>query len=200
MNFADYAILAVLGLSVLIGLWRGLVAEVMALAVWIAAFWLAWAFGDTVATWFDPAVSLPSARLALGYGACFIGVLLLGALLRFIMAQLVQGTGLSGTDRLLGMLFGLLRGGLLVTLVVMLAGFTPFPRDPWWQQSRVLPAFRGSAEWLAGVLPPQIHHYLDFDPARLRAAAAALPERLVPRVPASAASSAAATPSPATLN
>ena len=138
MNWADYIVLGVIALSVLIGLWRGLVSEVMALAVWIAAFWVAWLLGPHVATRFRGIIELPSARMLVGYGLCFLVVLLLGALLRFLVSKLVESTGLTGTDRLLGMGFGFVRGVLLVTLAVFLLGFTPFSRDPWWQQSVLL--------------------------------------------------------------
>lgn len=191
MNTADYAILVVLGLSVLVGLWRGLVVEVMALVVWIAAFWIARLFGEQVAAWFDPAVSVPSARIALGYGTCFLAVLLGGALLRFLLSRLVAGTGLSGTDRLLGMVFGLVRGAVLVTLVVLLAGFTPLPRDAWWQESRLLPMFGDGAAWLAANLPQGVREHLDFDPAALSMAGAAVPAALDAWLPAASASTVA---------
>jgi membrane protein required for colicin V production len=180
MNWADYTILGVLGLSVLVGLWRGLISEVLALVIWIAAFWVAWSFGGEVAARFPPSVSLPSARMVLGYGACFVAVLVAGALLRFALHKLVAGTGLSGSDRMLGMVFGLARGVFLVTLVVMLMGFTPFPRDPWWHESRLLPGFRGAAAWLGARLPESVRHYLDFDPATITAAVPGALSRVVP--------------------
>lgn len=153
MNWTDYIIIGTLALSVLIGLWRGLVSEVLALAIWIAAFWVAWALGPTVAMRFDHIIELPSARVIVGYGICFVTVLILGALLRFIISKLIEGTGLSGTDRLLGMLFGFVRGVLLVSLLVFLVGFTAFTRDPWWQQSVLLPQFQHVAAWLEQRVP-----------------------------------------------
>ena len=160
MNWADYTILAVLALSVLIGLWRGLVSEVLAIACWVAAFWLAWLFGEPLAQRFS-AVDVPSVRLLLGYGLCFLVVLIAGALLAFVLRKLVAGSGLSGTDRLLGMFFGLARGWLLVTLAVVLLGFTPLPRDPWWQASRLLPGFQLGAEWLSARLPESVKRHVD---------------------------------------
>lgn len=164
MNWADYVILGVLGLSLLVGLWRGLISEVMALAVWIAAFWVAWLLGDDVAAWLGDSVTLPSARAALGYAACFIAVLLVGALLRVVLHKLVEGTGLGGTDRLLGLVFGLARGLLLVTLAVLLLAFTPFPRDPWWQESQLIPSFSRAAAWLGDLMPEEMAQYLDLQP------------------------------------
>lgn len=172
MNWADYAIVGILALSVLIGLWRGFVSEVLALGVWIAAVWVAWMFGDQVAGLFENSVSLPSARMVLGYGICFIGVLILGALLRFVMHKLVEGTGLSGSDRMFGMVFGLVRGVLVIVVGVMLLGFTPFPRDPWWHQSQLLPSFRSAAEWMSQRLPDKLEQYIDFNPAVVRSAMA----------------------------
>jgi membrane protein required for colicin V production len=160
MNWADYSILAALGLSVLMGLWRGFIAEALALAVWVIAFWVAWRFGAQVAGKLG-AVDEPSIRLLLGYALCFLAVLLAGGILVFLMRKLVAGSGLSGSDRLLGMVFGLVRGLALVTLTVLLLGFTPLPRDPWWHQSRLLPAFSGYAQWLSTQLPPEASKYLD---------------------------------------
>lgn len=164
MNWADYIILAVLGVSVLIGLWRGLISEVLALVIWGVAFWAAWTFGPSVAGYFEHRIALASVRIAVGYGLCFITVLLLGALVRFLVGRLVAGTGLSGTDRLLGMAFGFVRGVLLVTLAVFLLSFTAFPRDSWWQGSLLLPQFKGMAAWLGERVPANIGHYLDPQP------------------------------------
>lgn len=207
MNWADYIIVAVLGVSVLMGLWRGFVSEVLALVIWIAAFWVAWSFGDRVAAYFDTRIELPSARLLVGYGLCFLGVLILGALLRFVMARLIEGTGLSGSDRMLGMLFGLARGGLLVTLAVFLLGFTPFTRDPWWHRSQLLPSFEGAAGWLSDRLPDTVRRYLH--PVAAAAArlplAAPLPRDRTGTIYAPAAGASSSTPaaspaSPATTN
>lgn len=160
MNWADYIILGAVALSVLIGLWRGFVAEVLALLIWAAAFWVAWMFGPTVSQQFEHSIDLPSVRVLVGYGLCFLVVLLAGALLRFVVSKLVESTGLSGSDRLLGMGFGLLRGVLLVALAVFLLGFTPFTRDPWWHQSQLLPQFQGVADWLAQRLPDGVRRYV----------------------------------------
>ena len=161
MNWADYVILAVLTVSVLIGLWRGLVSEVLALVIWAAAFWVAWMFGPDVARYFEGRIDLPSARLIVGYALCFVAVLIGGALVRFLISQLIESTGLSGSDRVLGMGFGLARGLLLVTLAVFLLGFTPFTRDPWWHRSYLLPGFQGAAGWLAERLPDAVRRYVE---------------------------------------
>lgn len=160
MNFADYCILAAIGLSILMGLARGFIGEALALAGWVLAFWFAWQFGDVLAARFT-AIQEPSIRLLLGYGLCFLAILLIGGIVGFAMRKIVAGGGLSGNDRLLGMVFGLVRGVALVTVAVLLLGFTPLPRDPWWHQSQLLPAFQGYAQWLSARLPPEVLKYLD---------------------------------------
>jgi membrane protein required for colicin V production len=161
MTWVDYSIVAALVVSVLMGLWRGFIAEVLAIVCWVLAFWVAYAFGGALAEKFAASISVPSARLLLGYAICFIAVILAGAIVGFVLRKLVQSSGLTGSDRMLGMVFGLARGLVLVTLSVLLLGFTPFPRDSWWHESRLLPSFQISAEWLSARLPSEVAKYLD---------------------------------------
>lgn len=161
MNVADYIVIAVLALSVLMGLWRGFVGEVLALICWVLAFWAAWTLGPVLAEHFSASISTPSVRVLLGYSLCFAAVLVLGAIVAFVMRKLIAGSGLSGSDRLLGMVFGLVRGAALVTLLVFLVGFTPFSQDPWWRESRLLPNFSGAADWLGERVPTQVARYLE---------------------------------------
>lgn len=161
MTWPDYTILAVLALSVLMGLWRGLVGEVLALACWVLAFWVAWLFGPALAERFGAGISVPSVRVMLGYALCFVAVLMAGAIASFVVRKLVAGSGLSGTDRLLGMLFGLVRGLALVTLAVLLLGLTPFARDPWWRESTLLPGFSRAAQQVTSRLPAELARYVE---------------------------------------
>jgi len=127
----------------------------------IIPFWGAILVALALTTYW-PAISLTLPRLLLGYGLCFLGVLMAGALLAFVLRKLIAGSGLSGTDRLLGMMFGLARGVLLVLLAVLLLGFTPFPRDPWWRQSQLMPSFQNGAQWLSTQLPDSVGKHLDY--------------------------------------
>jgi membrane protein required for colicin V production len=199
MNWTDYIIIGILGLSVLIGLWRGLISEVLALAIWIAAFWVAWTFGPLVASHLEHLIAMPSARVIVAYALCFVAVLLLGALLRFVISRLIEGTGLSGTDRLLGMLFGFARGVLLVSLLVFLVGFTAFTRDPWWQQSALLPQFQRVAAWLEQNVPASVGEYLHPSAVldRLPSLPTSLRGRIYPTVPTAAGSTLIAVPAAA---
>ncbi|HEV2680244.1 MAG TPA: CvpA family protein, partial [Rhodanobacter sp.] len=129
------------------------VSELLSLVIWIAAFWVAWTFGPVVAAQLDHTISLPSLRYCVGYGVCFVAVLILGALVRFAVRRLIWSTGLSGIDRLFGMLFGFVRGVLIVTLLVFLVGLTGLTRESWWQRSELLPQFQGAAAWLGQNVP-----------------------------------------------
>ncbi len=160
MNWVDGIILGILGLSVLIGLLRGLVAEVLSLAIWVAAFVVATLFGPDVAALFENMISLSVARIGLGYAICFFGVLLIGAILRFAARRLIWSTGLTGIDRLLGVLFGFVRGVLVVTLVVFLVGLTALTRESWWQRSALLPQFQATAAWLGQNIPASVADHL----------------------------------------
>ncbi len=162
MNVADIAIILIIATSIVVGVVRGFIAEAMALAVWAAAIALSMMFGGALASLFETSIELPSARLALGHALIFIGTLVLGAVLTYLLRKLVESTGLSGTDRLLGMGFGLVRGGLLVVALVILLGWTPLPRDPWWQESRAIPTFQRVAEQLSRMLPDSVRRYLDY--------------------------------------
>ncbi|MEW9624856.1 CvpA family protein [Rhodanobacter geophilus] len=164
MNWIDLTILCVLGLSVLIGLFRGLVSEVLALVIWAAAFWVAWLFGPTVSARLGM-ITTPMLREAAGYALCFVLVLVLGALLRFFVQRLLASTGLSGTDRLLGMVFGFVRGALIVCVLVFLCQFTSFAREPMWRQSVLLPPFQDATIWLGQQVPSSVREH--FHPAAM---------------------------------
>jgi len=182
MNWFDYAIIATLGLSILVGLWRGFIGEVLALVCWVLAFWTAWMFGPHLADQFSGSISVPSVRVMLAYSLCFIAVLIAGAIVSYLMRKLVSGSGLSGTDRLLGMVFGLVRGAALVVLVVLLMKFTPVVRDDWWKGSKMLPTFDNGAKWVVSYLPESVARYLEPAAAAVPAAAGALIKSTAPIV------------------
>lgn len=163
MNWADYIVIGVLALSVLVSLFRGFVREALSVAVWVAAFWAAFSFADPASLLLEDWVELPSARLTLAFALIFLVVLGIGGLVNYFVGRIVEKTGLSGTDRMVGMVFGAARGVALVTAAVMLAGLTPLPKDPWWQESRVLPHFEHMALWAARFLPEALETHIGYD-------------------------------------
>ena len=164
MNWPDYAILGTILISVLVGALRGFMKEVFSLLVWAAAFVIAYLYAGNVAVLMEDHVSLPSARTAMGFTGLFVIVLLIGGLLNYLLGRLVETTGLSGTDRLLGGVFGAARGLVLIVAVLLVAGFTPIPSDPWWKGSMVIQRMLPLADWGAGFLPENVREQIDFDP------------------------------------
>jgi membrane protein required for colicin V production len=164
MSWPDYAILAVVAISVLVGALRGFIKEVFSLFVWAAAFFVAYHYGGDVAAMMEGAVSLPSARTAMGFIGLFVAVLLVGGLLNYLLGRLVASTGLSGTDRLLGGLFGAARGLALVVATLLVAGLTPIPADPWWTESTTISRMMPLVGWAASYLPESIAQHVDFEP------------------------------------
>ncbi|MBB6248702.1 CvpA family protein [Rhodanobacter sp. A1T4] len=161
MNWTDCIILGVLALSVLIGLFRGLVAEVLSLVIWVVAFWATWAFGPIVSAQLAHAITSVPLRTFVSYGICFVLVLILGAVIRFTIRRLIWSSGLSGVDRMFGTVFGFVRGVLIVAVLVFLVGLTGFTKESWWRESTLAPQFQGLASWLGQEVPTSI-------PANLR--------------------------------
>ena len=147
MVWIDYAILAVIGISALISLVRGFVKEAVSLIVWISAFFVASTFYVNLSTLFTN-ISDQLLRNAASISILFITTLVLGALVNYIIGQLVSKTGLSGTDRVLGIVFGALRGVLITAAVLFfMDAFTPASSSAWWQSSQLVPEFTLIVEW-----------------------------------------------------
>ncbi len=146
-NWVDALILGILVISSLISLSRGFIKEALSLVTWIVAGVVAWMFGGSLAHHFEPYLDTPSVRVIAACAILFIVRLLVGALVNFLLAQLVRATGLTGTDRLLGMVFGAARGLLLVVIIVGLLSLAPVQSDSWWQQSTLIPHFLLIADW-----------------------------------------------------
>ncbi|MCM2321315.1 MAG: CvpA family protein [Pseudomonas sp.] len=146
-TWVDWSIIALIAVSGLVSLTRGFVKEALSLLVWVVAGAVAWLYGGALAGYLAPYIELPSARVIAACAILFVLTLMVGALLTHLLGALVQATGLTGTDRLLGMVFGLARGALLVVIGVGLLSLAPVQQDPWWQQSVLLPDFLMIADW-----------------------------------------------------
>jgi membrane protein required for colicin V production len=139
MTVFDYAVMAVIGMSILFGLWRGVVGEILAIIAWIVAFLAARAISVQIAELLVTTIDSPGARLLVAWVLVFVVVLVLFAIGRKLVSLLLKAVGLGMLDRLLGGCFGALRGLLVVLIAVMLAGMTPLPSAAWWRGAILAP-------------------------------------------------------------
>jgi membrane protein required for colicin V production len=160
--WVDYILLAIIAISALLSLWRGFVREALSLASWILALWVALLFFHDLADWLTRWIETPSVRDALGFALLFVVTVLVGGLVGYLAGQLVAKTGLTATDRALGVIFGVARGVIIVAVLVLMAGLTSLPQDPWWQTSLLLAHFQDMALWLRGFLPAEIAGNITF--------------------------------------
>ena len=130
----DIAIAVIVGLSAVIGLVRGLVKEILSLVAWVLAFVVAIYFSPVVAQYLPSGWGSDSVRLVIGFAGLFVGSLIAAALVQWLIAKLITSTGLSGTDRFLGFLFGSARG-LLITVVILMGAREVVAERSWWQAS-----------------------------------------------------------------
>jgi membrane protein required for colicin V production len=139
MTVFDYAVLAAIAASLLLGMWRGVVSEVLALLAWVAAFFAARAFAPMLSPLFVRFTHEVAVQYVAAFIAVFVGVLVVFAIGRMVMASLLRAAGLGWADRLLGMVFGIGRGLLIVLAAVLLGGMTPLPREDWWRDAMLAP-------------------------------------------------------------
>lgn len=152
----DWVVIGIVAVSAAIGAWRGLVGEALAILAWIVALLAAWLFGASVGAALFSGVSDPGLRLAAGFGTMIVLVLVSMALLKILLRKVLKALGLSLTDRLLGVLFGIVRGVAIVLLLVLVGGLTSAPRMSWWKEARLSPPLEIVV--LAGrpMLPPDL--------------------------------------------
>lgn len=165
MLIIDYIIIAVVLISAIVGIVRGFFREAISVATWLVAIAVVYVYAGSAAELLSSKVESPVVRLLVAGAALFIAVLLLGALISYVVSLLVQSTGLSGTDRVLGMVFGGIRGVILLALLLVLAvGLLPVEQESWWSESRLIPYVERAVVLLRDILPPELGEYLNYDP------------------------------------
>ncbi len=161
MTYFDYVVIAIAAASLLLGLWRGMVGEIIALTAWILAFVAAKWWGEEVARVFFIGIADPALRLVAAWAVVFVAVLVLMALLRLAVRGLLKALGLSLSDRLLGIVFGAARGLLVILVLVAAGGMTSLPKEKWWSEAHFAPpletAVLASRPWLPPEAAKRIH-------------------------------------------
>lgn len=153
-------VVAVLGLSTLLGVWRGLVKELLSLVSWMAAFWVAQKYAGLASDWLPMSGSSPMLRFAAGFVVVFVSVLIVTALVAWLIRQLLSAVGLSGFDRLLGAVFGALRALVVLLAITVVVDMTPMRESQAWQQALGAPRLEQCLHVLKPMLPVDFGKYL----------------------------------------
>lgn len=157
----DYAVMAVIGLSALRGAWRGFIGEIFGLIGWIAAFLVACRYVERVVAWIPahwPGGALTQWLIA--FALIVIGVVLVAGVANALLGRIVQVSGLSGVDRSLGLMFGLVRGVVLVLILVVLGGLTELPQQDFWRDALLRPYAEQGVRDLKPLLPDTLAAYV----------------------------------------
>ncbi|MEH6456266.1 MAG: CvpA family protein [Cocleimonas sp.] len=156
-NYFDIAIVVIILITALIGFMRGLVWMGIFLATWTAAILLAIKFKDDIAQALPIKLGSEVAQTGLAALLIFLGVLIAGAIVNFLLHKLVNAIGLGAFDRILGTGLGIALGALAITLLTMLLSLTELPNQDMWQKSKFIPKFQEAATWLQTLIPENLN-------------------------------------------
>ena len=153
MTSFDYAVIAIVLLSALVGWWRGFMYELFSLIGWIAAYIVARTYSELALPFIPLAVGAENIRSAAAFAALFIATLIVSALFAWLLARLAKFAGLSGMDGKFGAIFGMLRGGMVVIALVWLGGLTDLPQQPFWRDALSSKPLQQAALYAKDYLP-----------------------------------------------
>lgn len=156
MTGFDYAIVAILAISSLLSLLRGFVREAISLVVWIVAGAVALTFAPKVAPALASVITVETLRTPAAFLILFIIVVVLGSIVSFVIGHALSRGGLSGMDRMVGLVFGFARGVVIIAVLVLLGGLTPLTQEAWWRDSELVPYVEPVAGWLRDNLPSEL--------------------------------------------
>jgi membrane protein required for colicin V production len=162
MVAVDYILLAVIVISTAVSVLRGFVKEAISLVSWAVAIWCAWRFGGAVAGALEGSIDSMTSRLWVARSLLLVGVLVAGGLVEWLVLFLLQKSGLTGTDRAIGTVFGFARGVVLAGLLVAVLQSGGFEAEPWWQDSKLIRFAEPVADMLRDAAEEGFE-YLDVD-------------------------------------
>ena len=163
MNFLDLAAITVVVVSAGWGIWRGFTREVMSLAGWVLAFVAANAVADRLGDMLPASMASPEARTLIAFVLVFVLVLIAAAIVGMLLSKFLKAAGLSGVDRTLGGLFGLVRGIVILLAFTVAAGLTSLPRQPIWKESIAAGMATRTVLQLTSWLPPALEKRLKYN-------------------------------------
>jgi len=160
MSLIDIAIIIIIVVSLLIGLFRGFIREVLSLFSWLAALWVAYNYAVQGAALLEPYLDQPPLRVVAAFAVIFVIALLLISMASYLLYRLFSLTGISGVDRSLGTLFGLIRGVMIVALLILGAAFMDFTGQPWWKDSILVNYFSPVTAFIRSLMPADIAEFI----------------------------------------
>ncbi|AMP90006.1 MULTISPECIES: CvpA family protein [Legionella] len=163
LQWVDIAIVAIIALSVLTGLFRGFVKELVALCVWVLAIWLGFNYSQSLDPWLSSYIQEQSVRTVIGFIIILFATLFVGGVVNAILSFILKRAGLSGTDRTLGMGFGFLRGVFIVALIMVAVKMTSLPYQEYSQKSKLYARFDPVVALLYSHLPEFIKQVKSVD-------------------------------------
>lgn len=153
MNGFDLTILGVILVFAVIGIVRGFIKEVLSLVSWILAFWVAFTFAEPASVVFEPYIDAPLLRLVAAFAALFVFTLLLLTIISYLLHKLLSVSGIKGTDRVLGAIFGALKGLVIIAALMLFAQETVLPEEDWWRSSMLAGHFQPLVLVIRDLLP-----------------------------------------------
>jgi membrane protein required for colicin V production len=149
VNWVDFVIIGIIAISAIVSFFRGFLREALSLLIWVVAIWMAVMFYPAVEPMIPQDWGLPgTVRMALAGAAILLGVLIVGGIVTWALGSFLDKTGMSGTDRVVGVFFGGLRGIILIAIAIIIVGLVPAIADnSYWKQSKLVPHFQPLADW-----------------------------------------------------
>jgi membrane protein required for colicin V production len=166
MTLFDYFVIAIVGVSMLLGLMRGAIKEVFSLASWILAFIVAKAYSVELSRWLETVVSNSSLRLLTAFIILFVATLIILGVISFFLTTLIKKIGLGSVDRVLGTAIGLVRGVVIMLVLVILGGLTALPQQNDWRNALTSGWFEMMARSVKPWLPDAMAKRMHFGPAK----------------------------------
>ena len=155
-NLIDVGLLLVVLVSMAIGIFRGLVREVLSIATWALSVIISMKYYTEFSGYLTGITDNETLRSGIAIGIIFIACLIIGTIISHLISTLVKSTGLSGTDRLLGFIFGFLRGALVVAIIALIVNFTDFSENNMWKNSIVTKQIEPLSNWLKSFIPKHV--------------------------------------------
>lgn len=163
MTSFDYAVLTIIGFSVILSVMRGLLREVLAILGWVAAFYVAKTYTNQLLPMMPVDIPTEPLRVLAAFLVLFLATLLVASLLAIALSAIFKKIGLGWLNRLLGAVFGVARGLLIVCVLVFLAGLTNIPKDARWRNAMFSTPFEALVANMLPWIPVSIAKHVKYD-------------------------------------